>query len=147
MQLAGYKVKCMLAEPKGKRSHMDSSWSDPASPLSQQVLSPTILQALPLQCTVALQTPHNAPKHGVNVFSSARNAFVSHFCLASLSCHQSVNNTACCACSVVGMCMQSTRMEQQHHHLGYSNGAAMSPVGAGTHSPLNTRLLTQHVDL
>ncbi len=37
LQLAGYKVKCMLAEPKGKRSHMDSSWSDPASPLSQQV--------------------------------------------------------------------------------------------------------------
>lgn len=61
--LAGYKVKCMLAEPKGKRSHMDSSWSDPASPLSQQ----------------------------------------------------------------------STRMEQQHHHLGYSNGAAMSPVGAGSY--------------
>ncbi|KAL3140232.1 RNA-binding protein 45 [Trebouxia sp. C0009 RCD-2024] len=34
--LAGYKVKCMLAEPKGKRTYMDSSWSDPASPLSQQ---------------------------------------------------------------------------------------------------------------
>ena len=39
VQLAGYKVKCMLAEPKGKRTHPDSSWSDPASPLSQQVLS------------------------------------------------------------------------------------------------------------
>ncbi|DBA73573.1 TPA: RNA-binding protein 45 [Trebouxia sp. C0005] len=61
--LAGYKVKCMLAEPKGKRSHMDSSWSDPASPLSQQ----------------------------------------------------------------------STRMEQHHHHLGYTNGAAVSPVGAGSY--------------
>ncbi len=45
LQLAGYKVKCMLAEPKGKRSHMDSSWSDPASPLSQQV-SALLLQLL-----------------------------------------------------------------------------------------------------
>lgn len=40
MQLAGYKVKCMLAEPKGKRTYMDNSWSDPTSPLSQQVPRP-----------------------------------------------------------------------------------------------------------
>ena len=39
VQLAGYKVKCMLAEPKGKRTYIDTSWSDPASPLSQQVSS------------------------------------------------------------------------------------------------------------
>ncbi len=31
------------------------------------------------------------------------------------------------------MSMQSTRMEQHHHRLGYTNGAAMSPVGAGMH--------------
>jgi len=24
-------------------------------------------------------------------------------------------------------------MEQHHHRLGYTNGAAMSPVGAGMH--------------
>lgn len=30
-------MKCMLAEPKGKRNFIDTSWSDPASPLSQQV--------------------------------------------------------------------------------------------------------------
>lgn len=32
------------------------------------------------------------------------------------------------------MSMQSTRMEQHHHHLGYTNGAAVSPVGAGMQS-------------
>ena len=36
MQLAGYKVKCMLAEPKGKRSRNEASgFSDPASPVYQ----------------------------------------------------------------------------------------------------------------
>ncbi len=32
------------------------------------------------------------------------------------------------------MSMQSTRMEQHHHRLGYTNGAAVSPVGAGMQS-------------
>ncbi len=31
-QVAGLKVKCMLAEPKGKRGRTDSAWSDSASP-------------------------------------------------------------------------------------------------------------------
>ncbi|KAK9841804.1 hypothetical protein WJX81_004164 [Elliptochloris bilobata] len=31
-QVAGHKVKCMLAEPKGKRVRTDSAWSDPVSP-------------------------------------------------------------------------------------------------------------------
>lgn len=62
MQLAGYKVKCMLAEPKGKRTYMDSSWSDPASPLSQQVTcspSPSLLVKNParssLCCLMTIQ--------------------------------------------------------------------------------------------
>ena len=34
MQLAGYKVKCMLAEPKGKRGRQEfSGYSDPSSPM------------------------------------------------------------------------------------------------------------------
>ena len=48
MQLAGYKVKCMLAEPKGKRTHMDTTWSDPASPLSQQELPALCLLHQPI---------------------------------------------------------------------------------------------------
>ena len=31
-QVAGHKVKCMLAEPKGKRGRTESAWSDSASP-------------------------------------------------------------------------------------------------------------------
>ncbi|KAK9804003.1 hypothetical protein WJX72_011888 [[Myrmecia] bisecta] len=33
--LAGYKVKCMLAEPKGKRGRTESAWPEPASPAHQ----------------------------------------------------------------------------------------------------------------
>ena len=37
VQVAGYKVKCMLAEPKSKRGRTDTSaWSEPPSP-GQQV--------------------------------------------------------------------------------------------------------------
>lgn len=36
LQLASYKVKCMLAEPKGKRNRQEfSGCSDPASPSYQ----------------------------------------------------------------------------------------------------------------
>lgn len=48
IQLAGYKVKCMLAEPKGKRNYIDTSWTDPASPLSQQVRSSSYICAAEL---------------------------------------------------------------------------------------------------
>ncbi len=36
VQLAGYKIKCMLAEPKGKRGRTEIAWSsEPQSPAHQ----------------------------------------------------------------------------------------------------------------
>ena len=51
------------------------------------------------------------------------------------------------ACSVFVL-MQSTRMEQHHHPIGYTNGAAMSPVGAGRQAiPIVCQLMLLNIAL
>ena len=147
VQLAGYKVKCMLAEPKGKRNYIDTSWTDPASPLSQQVDQFNMCNVIEmLLCCVPS-------------CSSSMTCLFKHMQLVLESAHFRVICTDSTSKTVhlidpfgegfpadlqdvvsnfyrsnepqaewkVGM--QSTRMEHYHPYSG--NGAAMSPVGTG----------------